>query len=102
MEVSPAAQGSGANGVTPAPFPTIEPQRVVDHLAAVCEIALGASREELQLAGSLLHEAQYSDTVSRCTRFANDTLNVLYIQKDVVQSGPVENGNENAGKCSFP
>ncbi|KAL6836714.1 dynein heavy chain, N-terminal region 1 domain-containing protein [Trichoderma sp. SZMC 28015] len=109
MEVTsanaPSLGASNGNGVsvpapsspspTPTPFPTIEPERVVDHLAAICEIALGASRSDLELPGNLLHKASYAETISRCTRFANDTLNVLYIQKDVVQSGSLENGNEN-------
>lgn len=109
MEVTsanaPSLGASNGNGVsvpapsspspTPTPFPTIEPERVVDHLAAICEIALGASRSDLELPGNLLHKASHAETISRCTRFANDTLNVLYIQKDVVQSGSLENGNEN-------
>jgi hypothetical protein len=87
---------------TPTPFPTIEPERVVDHLAAICEIALGSSRRDLELPGNLLHKASYGETISRCTRFANDTLNVLYIQKDVVQAGALENGNENGDSGEHP
>lgn len=76
--------GPSANGVAAAaPFPTIDPERVVDHLAAVCEIALGASRGDLEQVGSLLHRARYEDTISRCGRFASDSQNVLYIQKDI-------------------
>ena len=95
MEVSPA-QTPAPNG-GPAPFPTIEPERVVEHLAAVCQVALGATREDLEQLGSLLHKSRYSETVSRCTRFANDTQNVLYIQKDVAPSSAVENGADAAG-----
>lgn len=81
---------------TPTPFPTIDPERVVEHLVAICEVALGASRSDLELPGNLLHKASYAETVSRCTRFANDSLNVLYIQKDLVQAGALENGNDAA------
>lgn len=100
MEVSsPSVPGGAANGTTtPAPFPTIEPERVVDHLAAVCQVALGATREELEQPGSLLHKSRYAETVSRCTRFANDTQNVLYIQKDIAPSSTLENGADTAGK----
>ena len=89
--------GASANGVTSPSFPTIEPERVVEHLASVCEIALGATREELEQLGSLLHKARYSETVSRCTRFANDTQNVLYIQKDFASSSAVEPGADPSG-----
>ncbi|PTB70906.1 hypothetical protein BBK36DRAFT_1134104 [Trichoderma citrinoviride] len=110
MEVTsataPSLGASSSNGAslpappsptpTPTPFPTIDPERVVEHLVAICEVALGASRSDLELPGNLLHKASYAETVSRCTRFANDSLNVLYIQKDLVQAGALENGNDAA------
>lgn len=104
MEVSPppaqipaAATNGGSTPVSS--FPAIEPERVVEHLAAVCQVALGAARDELEQPGNLLHKSRYSETVSRCTRFANDTQNVLYIQKDIAHSSVIENGAETAGKC---
>ncbi|KAF7560337.1 hypothetical protein G7046_g3815 [Stylonectria norvegica] len=90
MEVSSVVPP--ANGVAAVPFPTVEPERVVEHLAAICQITLGASREDLEQTGSLLHKSRYADTITRCTRFASDTQIVLYIQKDVAQSSTVENG----------
>lgn len=100
MEVStPPAQAASANGVA-TPFPTIEPERVVDHLVEVCKIALGATQEELEQSGNLLHKSRYGDTVSRCTRFATDTQNVLYIQKDIATSSTIENGTDTAGAFS--
>ncbi|KAJ4149826.1 dynein heavy chain [Fusarium falciforme] len=105
MEVTSAAApstGSSANGVTAAaPFPTIEPERVVEHLAAVCEIALGATRDELEQLGSLLHKARYGETVSRCTRFASDSQNVLYIQKDIANPSAVEAGADPAAPVTY-
>lgn len=99
MEVSaPPAQTPPANGVVAAPFPTIEPERVVEYLADVCKVALGATQEELEESGNLLHKSCYAETVSRCTRFATDTQNVLYIQKDIAASSTVENGTDTAGK----
>ena len=71
---------------------------MVDHLVAVCKIALGATTEELEQSGNLLHKSRYSETVARCTRFATDTQNVLYIQKDIAASTVVENGSDTAGR----
>ncbi|CAM1511285.1 Fc.00g087980.m01.CDS01 [Cosmosporella sp. VM-42] len=99
MEVS--APVPPTNGVAAAPFPTIEPERVVDHLAAICQIALGATREDLEQLGSLLHKARYGETISRCTRFASDTQNVLYIQKDIAHLSSVENGTDNSIPISY-
>lgn len=104
MEVSPpavptpAAATNGASSSVSA-FPTIEPERVVEHLAAVCQVALGATQEELEQPGNLLHKSRYSETVSRCTRFANDTQNVLYIQKDMAHSTVVEGGSDPSSTC---
>ncbi|KAG9253399.1 dynein heavy chain, N-terminal region 1-domain-containing protein [Emericellopsis atlantica] len=97
MEVSTPVATPPTNGVPAAPFPTIEPERVVEYLASVCTIALGATQEELEQPGNLLHKSRYGDMVSRCTRFATDTQTVLYIQKDIAASSAVENGTENAG-----
>ncbi|PHH83521.1 hypothetical protein CDD83_2976 [Cordyceps sp. RAO-2017] len=118
MEVSSSpAQTPAANGVAPPALPTVEPERVVDHLAAVCQIALGASRHDLEQPGNLLHKSRHAETVSRCTRFAGDAQNVLYIQKDVVpsssapsssapsssapSSSAVENGADATAPASF-
>lgn len=105
MEVSsPPSQGPPANGVaTPTAFPTIEPERVVQHLVDVCKIALGATHEDLEEPGNLLHKSRYSETVSRCTRFAEDAQTVLYIQKDIASASAVENGTDTAGEtcCSI-
>lgn len=97
MEVTSTAlpsPGSTANGVA---FPTIEPERVVEHLAAICQVALGATQDDLEQVGSLLHQARYSETISRCTRFANDSQNVLYIQKDISNPSAIEPGSDPAG-----
>lgn len=99
MEVSsPPASGLTSNGLaSPAPFQTIEPERVLDHLVAVCEVALGATKEELEQPGNLLHSSRHAETVARCTRFASDNQNVLYIQKDIAASSAVDAGSDVAG-----
>ncbi|KAK7218812.1 hypothetical protein V2G26_006815 [Clonostachys chloroleuca] len=102
MEItSPTVPGTPSNDVASTEFPTIEPERLIEHLAAVCQIALGATREELEQAGNLLHKSRYTDTVARCSRFATDTQNVLYIQKDIAASTVVENGSDIAVPSSF-
>lgn len=99
MEVSsPPPPGLTSNGLSsPAPFPTIEPERVLDHLVAVCQVALGASKEELEQPGNLLSSSRHAETVARCTRFATENQNVLYIQKDVATSSAVDAGSDIAG-----
>ena len=99
MEVSaPAAQTPPTNGTTTV-LPSIEPERILDHLAELCKATLGSSREDLEQSGSLLHKSRHSETLSRCTRFANDAQTVLYIQKDIAHSSAVENGTDIAGRC---
>ncbi|KAF3061368.1 Dynein heavy chain, cytoplasmic [Daldinia childiae] len=85
-------QGPGANGLSPSPFVMIDPALVVDYLASVVTIALGATRSELERPGNLLSKENHDDTVQRCTRFATDTQVVLYIQKDVKPSDDIPDG----------
>lgn len=87
------ATSPGTNGVAATPFAAIDPSRVVDHLAVLLEAALGATRTELEAPGSLLSKARYPDTLQRCTRFAVDTQVALYIQKDLVPTDRLENGD---------
>jgi dynein heavy chain 1 len=84
MESLIAAPASPSNGVATNGFPTIDPTLVVEHLAAVLQITLGATRQDLENTGSLLSKSKYSDTVQRCTRFATESQVALYVQKDVV------------------
>ncbi|KAI9745692.1 MAG: Dynein heavy chain, cytoplasmic [Claussenomyces sp. TS43310] len=83
---SPTANGIASNGFTT----TIDPILIVEHLAAVLEITLGATRRELESIGSLLSKPRYSDTVQRCTRFATESQVALYVQKDI--NSEVEDG----------
>lgn len=92
----PQTPSSGPNGVAPTPF-GVDPVRVVDHLTALLEVALGAKRAELEAPNSLLHKSRYADTVQRCTRFASDSLVVLYIQKDRAPATSLENGTTDQG-----
>lgn len=95
--VSPQRPGTplngDSNGVNGAVVATIDPVRVIEHLTQLLEAALGATREELEAPGSLLSKSKNADTLQRCSRFTNDALVSLYIQKDLPATTPqLENG----------
>ncbi|KAI4602866.1 Dynein heavy chain, cytoplasmic [Pestalotiopsis sp. 9143b] len=78
-------QDSTANGTAPpSPLTGIDPSKLVQHLAAVVTIALGATREELEREGNLLSPANRADTLQRCVRFASDSQVALYVQKEIL------------------
>ena len=83
-----ASPSNGSNGVALNPFSAqIDPAILVEHLVAILQVTLAASRQDLERPGSLLHPgSQYADTLSRCVRFANETQVALYVQKDLVSS----------------
>lgn len=89
MEVSPSPLSPATNGVGSPSFPAIDPNQLVDHLVAVIAGTLGATRDELESPGSLLHKSRINDTIQRCGRFAADTQQYLYIQKDITASSPL-------------
>lgn len=92
--------GTGVNGTA---LVAMDPALVVDHLAHLLEAALGATREELEAPGSLLSKSRYSDTLQRCTRFTNDSLVSLYIQKDLPATPQLENGDgESSMSMRYP
>lgn len=76
----------GANGHAPSSIlsTTIDPNLVVQHLVDHLEVTLGASAEDLESSGNLLCVSKRQDTIQRCTRFASDSQNALYVLKDVV------------------
>ncbi|ERT02584.1 dynein heavy chain, cytoplasmic [Sporothrix schenckii ATCC 58251] len=87
---SPLTPGGSAVGAGVSPSSYVDPARVVDHIAAVLEAALGATREELEAPGSLLSKSRYADTVQRCSRFAHEPQVVsLYIQKDLLPTSAI-------------
>ncbi|KAI8958673.1 cytoplasmic dynein heavy chain [Daldinia sp. FL1419] len=89
-------QGPGTNGLSPSPFVMIDPASVVDYLASVVTIALGATRSDLERSGNFLSKSNYDDTVQRCSRFATDAQVALYIQKDVKPSDDAPDGSTNS------
>ena len=73
------------NGVAKDTF-VVDPMLIVEHLASVLEIALGATRKELENVNSLLSTDRYQDTISRCTRFAAENQVALYVTKDIASA----------------
>lgn len=106
--VSPlSSEGAGPNGVSSPPFSIVDPKVIVEHLASIISIALGATRSELERPGSLLSSDTYPDTVHRCSRFATDAQVVLYIQKDAeplddIADGQADNGGSSPLRPTFP
>lgn len=81
MEVA-SPSTPGPTGGLPA-HPILDPLLVVEHLVAVLEVTLGATRRTLDSVGSLLHSSRYPDTLQRCSRFATESQTALYVQKDL-------------------
>lgn len=82
MEVtSPGSAGSPANGLPANGGYQIDPQKIINHLTQVCEVTLGATKRDLENAGSILSIAKVSDTTQRVQRWA-ESQEVLYIQKE--------------------
>jgi dynein heavy chain 1 len=79
LVTSPAASPSTNGGG----FPPIDALVVVDYLASVLQITLGAARKDLENVGSLLSKARLAETVQRCQRFATESQVALYVQKDI-------------------
>lgn len=99
METAPSPlspQESTANGISPSSL-AIDPDKVVEYLAAVVTIALGATREDLGRDGNLLSPAHHADTIQKCIRFAGDSQVVLYIQKEVESRPDVADGPSGVG-----
>lgn len=68
----------------------IDPLIVVEYLASVLEITLGATRKELENHGSLLSPDSRSHTVQRCSRFASENQVALYVTKDIASAGGLD------------
>lgn len=95
----------GANGHPTASIASavISPEAVVQHLADLLEVTLGASLEELEGPDSLFSPSRKQDTLQRCARFASESQVALYVQKDVLDIEHPElavNGNEDVSSSS--
>jgi len=95
MEV--ASPGVPNSLAAPSQVPVADPSVVVQYLTDVLQVTLGASRKDLESAGSMLSKGKYSETVQRCTRFASESQVALYVQKDLVAT-EATNGTDD-GSC---
>ncbi|KAF2672450.1 cytoplasmic dynein-like protein 1 heavy chain 1 [Microthyrium microscopicum] len=70
------------NGVSTQIAQDIDPQILIDHLALLLQVTLGATSEELQHTDSLLGSSRREDTLKACARFAQEAkATSIYIQK---------------------
>lgn len=76
----------------------IDPTVIVEYLASVLEITLGATRQELEHQGSLLSQESRGHTVQRCSRFASENQVALYVTKDIASAGGLDGLIDGAGK----
>ncbi|KAJ5782973.1 hypothetical protein N7457_004747 [Penicillium paradoxum] len=82
MEVASSGVPNGVSKSETAAV--VDSGAVIQYLIDVLQVTLGAQRSELESAGSLLSESKYNETLQRCTRFASETQEALYVQKDIV------------------
>jgi len=68
----------------------IDPSIIVEYLASVLEITLGATRKELENSGSLLSPESRIHTIQRCSRFASENQVALYVTKDIAAAGGID------------
>ncbi|KAF2719116.1 hypothetical protein K431DRAFT_286998 [Polychaeton citri CBS 116435] len=93
-----------ANGTPTAPappIPAVDPQTIIDYLARVLEVILGASEQELHNEGSLLHSDTLDDTLQRCLRFASEGSEAIYVLKDTVVAEEQQSGQSNGDTAQF-
>lgn len=84
-----------ANGMAAMPAAPVDSVLVVNHLTSLIRVSLGATNDELEAPGSLLSKSKYSETLQRCSRFANDVQAALFIRKDLVSDEPhTTNGDD--------
>ncbi|EAT84014.2 hypothetical protein SNOG_08846 [Parastagonospora nodorum SN15] len=97
----PLAPGA-ANGSIRTPSPTppaFDPNTIVEHLEKVLDISLGATPQDLYAPGSLLHSARKEDTLQRCSRFASEGQQALYLAKNIVEEPRIDATDGTNGKC---
>ena len=97
MESMVTSPASPSNGVATGGFSTIDPEVILNHLAGILDITLGASRRDLETAGSMLSKGRLADTTARVTRFATESQVSLYIQKDLQPSEKLDGVTDELG-----
>lgn len=66
-------------------LPAFNPITLVEYLTEVLSITLGATKRDLEANGSILSDVRYSETLSKCSRFAAEPIVALYASKDVLE-----------------
>lgn len=80
---------------------TVDPTLIVEYLAKVLETALGATRRELEGAGSLLSSDSRQHTIQRCTRFALENQVALYATKEIASAVGSDGLLDSSSKSTF-
>lgn len=91
-----------SNGITTPstpPPPTFDTQVLVEHLASLVSVTLGASASDLEVEPSLLCSSELESTRQRVSRFAAESQAVLYVRKDVEADTSQTNGT-NGTACA--
>jgi dynein heavy chain 1 len=96
MEVASSGTPDGAPTAM-TQVPVVDPEIVVQYLVDVLQVTIGALKSELEDTGSLLSQAKYNETASRCIRFASDSQVALYVQKDLVAAESANGTAEGEG-----
>ena len=87
-----AVAGVNSNGLSNSLHSAIDPQLVVDYLSNILRATLGATENDLKVAGSLFGSEKISETIQRCSRFAQDAQAAsICVEKEVVEE--VVNGD---------
>lgn len=97
--LAPGAANGSIRSPSPAP-PAIDPQIIVDYVERVLEVNLGASSADLHAQGSLLHQSKIDDTLQRCTRFALESQQVIYLVKDRLDEARIDGLDGATGRQS--
>lgn len=85
------SNGNGGSNSIPS---TIDAQQILDHLSNILRATLGATDRDLTAPGSLFSTEKLSETLQRCSRFAQDAQAAsICIEKELLEN--VVNGDAN-------
>ncbi|KAF2396617.1 cytoplasmic dynein-like protein 1 heavy chain 1 [Trichodelitschia bisporula] len=101
MDGPVAVAGVNGNGLgTPVPS-TVDPELLVDHFHNIAKLLLGATDEDLKAPGSFLNPAKLSETLQRCSRFAQESQDAaLYLVQEGVELN-VDGSNDSSAALEF-
>src|SRR5579871_1598256 len=92
MDGPVAVAGINGNGLSNSLHSTIDPQLVVEYLSNILRATLGATENDLKETGSLFGSEKISETLQRCSRFAQDAQAAsICVEKEAVEE--VVNGD---------